>query len=370
MNNDLYLKRILRYKKSLPPNEIWLLTDQAHIAYLTGHNLALLPQHREVFLLLTKQHNYLKVPSMGPVKEKPWLKVSFGCNPKQLSELVKQLTETLPITTLRFNPNQLTMAEYQQLHQALPKLKLEYIDQKKLWQMRLKKDIEEQKLLRKSALIAVKIITNITQNLKVGQTEKELANLIDFKLGQVQAKPAFPTIVAFGVHSALPHHQPTNFRLKLNTPVLIDMGASYKGYKSDLTRTFWFGSNPKPNFSKHLKIVKNAYKKGLTQLRQAQKKHQPLSAAALDQVVRSVIADAKLGKRFIHTTGHGLGLEIHEPPSIANRNQMLLMPQMTITIEPGVYFPDRYGIRFENTIIIAEQGAKELTKGSLKEVVS
>ena len=369
MKNDLFLKRLLRYKTSLPKDEIWLLTDKAHIHYLTGYNLALLPQHREVFLILTKKHNYLKVPPMGPIKNASWLETSYGCRPKQLSELIKQLTKDEGVTTLRFNPNQLTTLEYNQLRKDIPELKLKFIDHKKLWQMRLKKDIYEQSLLKKSARIATQVVTNITQNLKAGQTEKELANLIDFQLAQAGANPAFPTIVAFGAHTALPHHQPTTFKLKPNTPVLIDMGASCKGYKSDLTRSFWFGKKPKADFMRHLKVVKTAYQAGLNQLKKAQKDKTPLTAAKLDQVVRGVIENKRLGKRFIHTTGHGVGLEIHEPPSISSRGQTPLTSQMTITIEPGIYFPGRYGLRFENTVLIKEKGVKELTKNNLPDVI-
>src|SRR6185369_4782244 len=128
--------------------------------------------------------------------------------------------------------------------------------------------------------------------------------------------PAFPTIVAFGAHATLPHHQPGATKLTSETSVLIDCGASVEGYNSDITRTVWFGKKTTPDYLKVKDIVDRAYQIGIECLQQRDLQNKTLTAKDIDVAVRGFISDAGYGNEYIHTTGHGIGLEVHEPPSV------------------------------------------------------
>jgi len=192
---------------------------------------------------------------------------------------------------------------------------------------------------------------------------------------------AFPTIVAFGKNGAMPHYQPQNIKLKPETPILIDFGVNFENYYSDMSRTIWFGKQPSAKFLKAEKAVKKAHQQVLAKLTTANldlknKKTDlknseenttksttkiELTAKDLDQAARGEIAQRGFADQFIHTTGHGLGLEIHEPPSLSWQDHTPIKPNMVFTIEPGIYFPGEFGYRHEDTVLMTDQGVKILT---------
>jgi Xaa-Pro aminopeptidase len=175
--------------------------------------------------------------------------------------------------------------------------------------------------------------------------------------------PAFPTIVAIGEHGALPHHQPTDRVLQPDEPILIDFGATYQGYRSDITRTVWIGDQVSDAFTKYEQLVRQAYTASLALLSHPTEStpFTPPTAGMLDQAARQVIATAGYGAEFIHTTGHGVGLDIHEQPSLYQGQPTPITPGMVITIEPGIYLTGTMGYRYENTILVTETGYTELT---------
>jgi Xaa-Pro dipeptidase len=190
----------------------------------------------------------------------------------------------------------------------------------------------------------------------VGVTELQLAEECEVlfkKYGSNQL--AFPPVIAFGSHTALPHHQPTNTALKKEMAVLLDIGGRVDGYCGDMTRTWWFGDVVPEEFTKLEKIVLEAYAAGLAAV------HVGCGSDEIDQQARNVIDKAGYGKYFIHTTGHGVGLEIHEQPSVYFKKKVLLPEHAVFTIEPGIYLDGKFGYRYENTILIEATGAKELT---------
>ena len=364
MAKKVYQQRILKLQHQLKPKEAWLITNQADITYFSGYHTFLLPQEREGVLVLTKTKAILMTPPMISLQKFDFIQYQVGCKPQQLAKHLAQLNKQTPISVLKVDFDQLTLTEKEAILSKNITFKIKNINKKIIWKMRLIKDNEEIKLLKKSAKIAATTIAKITQNLKPGQTEIEVANLIDYQLTKAYAKPAFPTIVAFGPGSALPHYQPQKVKLKPETPVLIDMGASYQGYKSDLTRTFWFGKHPDKIFQDRYRLVQKAYHMTLKNLTQAVKKSQVITAKDLDQVARETIAQAGLADKFIHTTGHGLGLSIHEPPSLSFKDNTVIKPSMTLTIEPGIYFSGEFGIRLENTFLIEDKKVVTLTNST------
>jgi Xaa-Pro aminopeptidase len=170
-------------------------------------------------------------------------------------------------------------------------------------------------------------------------------------------KPSFETIVAGGARSAWPHAQPTGAKLQQGDLVVVDMGAFENGYASDMTRMLFLGTPP-PKVKRTYRAVLEA------QLAASAKVKAGVRTAAVDAAARQVLRKQGLDRYFVHSTGHGLGLEIHEPPRIGRRDKTRLESGMAITIEPGVYLEDFGGIRIEDTVVVTENGCRVLTPTS------
>ena len=220
------------------------------------------------------------------------------------------------------------------------------------------KDEQEILNIKKACKISKKSFKELEKKIKAGISEikvKELLEKIMKEKGSQQ--PAFPTIVAFGENTALPHHQPTDKKLTENMAVLIDFGASFNSYKSDMTRSFWFGDHPTREYKKVEETVMEAYKIGLNTAQSGL--NEPV--CEIDRATREYIKQSQYGPQFIHTTGHGLGLDIHEFPSINWKEETKLTNDLIFTIEPGIYLEDKFGFRYENTIYFNQKETLELT---------
>jgi len=210
------------------------------------------------------------------------------------------------------------------------------------------------------ACIALSVKTNsmaldaALRRLRAGMSEAELAAEIDYQMCKLGAeKPSFDTIVAAGVRSALPHAHPT--RLPIGPGVLlIDMGAFQGGYASDMTRTFFLGE-PTREMARIYKAVLEAQLAAIDVVRPG------IKASAVDRAARNVLKAHGLDKAFMHSTGHGLGLEIHEPPRLGKKEGTKLEAGMAITIEPGAYVEGVGGVRIEDTLRVTTQGCEVLT---------
>ena len=189
-----------------------------------------------------------------------------------------------------------------------------------------------------------------------------IAAELEFKMRRLGAeKPAFETIVATGTRTALPHAQPSEQKAAVNELLLIDMGACQNGYMSDMTRMLFLG---RPN-----RRVINIYNAVLkAQLAAVDAVRAGVTAGDVDRKARQVLDSEGLGKQFVHSTGHGLGLEIHEPPRVGKKDPTRLEAGMVITIEPGAYIRDFGGVRIEDTVLVTKNGCEVLTPTS-KELV-
>jgi Xaa-Pro aminopeptidase len=221
--------------------------------------------------------------------------------------------------------------------------------------MRMVKSPEEIERIRKSVELNSRAFEQAFKKARPGMREYELATEIDYRMRRLGADgPAFETIVAAGARSALPHSRPGEARLEANQLLLIDMGAMVDGYASDMTRMAHFGKPPKK--------VRKAYDAVLeAQLAAIAAVRPGRSGAAVDQAARDVLTAAGLGEAFVHSTGHGLGLEIHEDPRIGKAGKVKLAPGMAITIEPGIYLEGWGGIRVEDTVVVTDSGCEVLT---------
>jgi len=220
--------------------------------------------------------------------------------------------------------------------------------------LRMVKDASEIDSIRKSVAINSKALDAALARVRTRMTEADFAAEIDYRSRRLGAqRPSFETIVAAGARSALPHARPGDAPIGAGM-LLIDMGAFYGDYASDMTRMVYFG---KANAR-----YKRAYRAVLeTQLAAIDAVKPGVTAAAVDRVARRTLKLHGLERAFVHSTGHGLGLEIHEPPRLGRRDKSRLEAGMTITIEPGVYIEGWGGIRIEDTVLLTATGCEILT---------
>lgn len=224
--------------------------------------------------------------------------------------------------------------------------------------LRMVKTPEEIARIRTSVHTNSQAFEKTVQSIRPGVSESHIAAELEFQMRRLGAeKPAFETIVAAGSRSALPHARPGNRKVAVNELLLIDMGACQDSYMSDMTRVVFFG---KPD-----RKIKNLYKAVLeAQLAAIAAVREGVLAEQVDRKARQVLESEGFGKEFVHSTGHGLGLEIHEPPRVGRRDKTRLQAGMVITIEPGAYIQDFGGIRIEDTVLVTKNGCEILTPTS------
>ena len=222
-------------------------------------------------------------------------------------------------------------------------------------ELRMVKTPEEIARIRRSVETNSRAFEQAVARVRPGMTEQRLAAELEYRMRRLGAeKPSFETIVAAGARSALPHAQPTAARLREGDLVVVDMGAFQDGYASDMTRMLFLG-RPGARVKRTYRAVLEAQLAAIDRVRPG------VGAAQVDRAARRVLKGYGLDGAFVHSTGHGLGLEIHEPPRIGMREKAVLREGMAITIEPGVYLEGFGGIRIEDTIIVTASGCEMLT---------
>ncbi len=218
------------------------------------------------------------------------------------------------------------------------------------------KDAQELAVMRRAAAVADKVMAKALRLLKPGVRELEIAAEIEYQMRLLGASgPAFETIVAFGERSAFPHARPTDKPLKKNELVVLDMGAILAHYCSDITRTVVVGKASQKVRGWH-KAVQEARMAAVAAVRAG------ATCGEVDAAARQVLAGHKLDRYFTHSTGHGLGIEVHEDPRVAKGQKQKLEPGNVITIEPGVYVPGVGGIRIEDDVAVHSGESEVLTR--------
>ncbi len=225
--------------------------------------------------------------------------------------------------------------------------------------LRMVKDAGELARIERAADIADVALAQVKELLVDGMTEQEFAIALDFEMRRRGAEGvAFETIVASGPNGALPHARPTERRIEPGELVVVDFGALIDGYRSDMTRTLSIGEVRSGELADALSAVLSAQRAGVSALRPG------ITGAELDSVCRSSLAAAGFGEAFLHGTGHGVGLDIHEAPAISTGSTDTLAVGAVVTVEPGVYLHAIGGARIEDTLVVTETGARPLTKST------
>jgi Xaa-Pro dipeptidase len=226
-------------------------------------------------------------------------------------------------------------------------------------QGRMIKDATEIAALTRACVVADRALAELIEEggVVVGRTERQVALDLDQRMRELGAGPSFETILAAGENSAIPHHSPSDAELRRGDLVKFDFGAEVDGYHSDMTRTVVLG--PPADWQREIhQLVSQAQQAGRDAARPG------ATGGEMDAAARAVIQQAGFGEQFGHGLGHGVGLQIHEAPAVAARSAAIMIDDMCVTVEPGVYLPGRGGVRIEDTGVIGPDGYQVLTMTS------
>ncbi len=355
-------KRFSRLLVSLQQNhfDAAVLNPGASFKYLTNLDFHLM-ERPTVLIIKTDGQAALVLPklevSRAETSSLPLNIFPYGDNPAEWQAQFDNALTSLGLTNQKtaLEPNRIRYLEMEYIKKAAPALNL--LSGAAVFEtLRLQKDENEIQNMQTAAQIAEKALLNTLPLFKVGMTEMELASELTVQLLRAgsQGELPFGPIVSAGPNSADPHATPSHRQIDLGDLLLIDYGAAYQGYASDITRTFAVG-NVESKFKEIAEIVKQANLAGQA----ASKAGEP--AGSVDLAARAVIESAGYGAQFFHRTGHGLGMEAHEGPYMFAENDLVLQPGMVHTVEPGIYLTGKGGVRIEDDVVVTEDGSFSLT---------
>ena len=318
-----------RYLTDLPCAEGWLLADGEKSLYLTDFRYG---EEVENFFLGKET-----AVSVLPAED------FYGA--------VRKFADGRP---LYVEDGRMTVAEFQALSEALPKLSLCPLG-KRLELLRAVKSEEEIARIAAAQNLAEQAFLKTMHFVKVGMTEREFAAELLYEMQRLGAEgTSFDTIVASGVHSSVPHAMVSDKKFEPGDIVTVDFGARLNGYCSDTTRNFVLGK-PNEEQQKIYNLVLKAQKYALANIRAG------MSCREADSFARETIAANGYGDCFGHSLGHGLGLEIHEAPRVSHKSEEVLQENMVISVEPGIYLKNNFGVRIENIAVVRAEGLQNLT---------
>jgi Xaa-Pro aminopeptidase len=345
---------IKNIQRNIKKGEAHFVTNSSNIQYLsnfTGSNGQIFLTSQNAWLLT--DFRYLQVAREVLPKKFKLIITSIG-----LIEDLNNLIKKNRIKKLYFDGEDLT---YSQFEWFSKKLDCTFNPSKRfVEEFRITKSEEEIKFITKAQRIAEKAFLTVRQNLQIGKTELQVAweiEQIGHKLGADTV--SFPPIVAFGSNSGSPHHQNSSRKLKKGDMVLIDMGMKFKGYCSDMTRMI-FTAKPTPLQAKIYNLVLEAQETAIKKL------HAGIAGNVADSWSRDIITKAGYGTTFGHSLGHGVGLEVHEAPNLSTGYRNPLPEDAVVTVEPGIYLENSFGVRMEDMVLVKRKNVLNLTKISKK----
>ena len=328
--------------------QAFLTTALPNVRYLTGFtgsNGALLLTADRALLFTDPRY-----ATQAPQESDCEVKVVKGPLLKELSKWTKRLQ----LKSLAFEQNRISFEDYGQLKEHAKTLRLKPIASL-IETVRAVKSEGEIAAIRRSVTLNSTALEQSLRHFKPSMSETDLAAEIEYRMRRLGAEaPAFETIVASGKRSALPHARPTQARIQTDELLLIDMGANVAGYASDMTRTHAVGKLD----AKRRRMYRAVLESQLAALATIKP---GVTCASVDRAARDTLRGFGMDKLFIHSTGHGLGLEIHERPRVGRKDKTKLVTGMVITVEPGVYEEGFGGVRIEDTVVVKTNGCETLT---------
>ncbi len=342
------LRRLALEKRSF---DGFLVMNEANMLYLAGFPGALsllVPKYEEAILyVFSVNYEQAKFEGKG-------FTVELLERKENLMQTIARKVAELGIRKLA--TDSLNCENCRKLSNGLRKKARMYIRSGLIWELRKIKDSGELSLMARAGELATRGMEAAFQAVTPGVREYEIAAEVEYTMRRNGSwGTAFETIVASGIRSAFPHGGCTDRKIEKGDLIVIDLGATYKYYRSDLTRTIIAGE-PTQKQKRIYEIVRLAHEESCEVAR-------PGSAAKkVDATARQVIEKAGYGKCFVHGLGHGVGLEVHEPPSLSRESKDKLRAGNVVTIEPGIYIPGFGGVRIEDTLLVEEAGPTKLTK--------
>ncbi|MEN3046802.1 MAG: aminopeptidase P family protein [Candidatus Hydrothermales bacterium] len=343
-----YLKRVIELNEA----DALFINSLPNVFYLTGFTGS------SGYVLLTERKNYFITDFRYKLQSKKEVSKDFEIVIiKKFDEIYELLDERKK--SVLCERESFTFDLYNSFKKK--KIKVKVIESPVL-NLRLYKTEDEVKKIIKAQRFCEKVLRRALDILRPGKTkEKDLAIEIEYMIKKKGLGLAFPPIVASGSNSALPHAKPRNVVIKKGVPLLIDIGSIYKGYCSDMTRTFWVGENPPDWFKEIYKVVLDSV------LMVEDKIKIGMKAKDVDSLARDYITRKGFGEKFGHGLGHGVGIEIHEKPSVSQRGNEVIERGFVFTIEPGIYLEKKGGVRIEDLVYIDKMGkVNVLTKFTKK----
>lgn len=326
-----------------------LLKGMENIFYLTGFRGsegALLVTRGDVVLMTDGRYTTYASEAIKGVKIEE-------LRPKR--NTLGELCERYGLRRLGFDSYHTTYFIYNRWRETVPNIELVPLDVE-IENIRGCKDPEEVNAIEKAIRIATNAFMDVYETVHPGRTEKDVARDLEYAMRSRGADgPSFSTIVASGARAALPHAEPSEKEIMPGETVIIDFGAQIDGYCSDETCTLLMGE-ASDEMQRVFTVVNDARKLALGKAKAG------MSVRDLDLIVRGFIDDAGYGDYFSHGTGHGIGIAVHEAPSINSSGEGILEENMVLTIEPGIYIPNRGGVRLEDMVLVTAYGAQILTK--------
>lgn len=342
---DVYGRRISKlFELSENTGKSLLLTDNKNIYYYTGL------WDSNGYLCISGQRAVLLVDfRYGEIAQK----TVSSAETEVYEKLYESLDRLIKSDELLVETNKMTVQDFKTFSE---KLKTEVSDSDELSQavehQRMIKDSTEIQLLQTAQQIAEQALLDVLPMLKPGVTERSIANELEHRMKCLGAECAsFDLITITGKKTSLPHGVPSDDIVRDGDFFTFDIGAVYKGYHSDMTRTYAVGHSTEE--------MKKIYDIVLTAHTRAMQAVQPgVSCSEIDRIARDYIYENGYEGCFGHSTGHGVGLDIHEKPCASHRDSTVLQEGMVITVEPGIYIPDRFGVRIEDTVAVTKNGCR------------
>jgi Xaa-Pro aminopeptidase len=345
-----------------------LLVSQPESRYYlsgySGHDLP--PRDSAGFLLVTREQAYLLTDartSEQAEKECPDYETVVYGPQNRLTQRLAELTRKHGLRRIGFEAIHLPFAAHRTFAEILRGNAELIVTNDLVDQLRIVKDDAELEKLRTSQAALDACFAHVRAELKPGLTERQIATMIEDYLRQHAHGPSFTSIVASGPNASMPHAVVSDRVVQEGEPITIDIGALWQGYCTDMTRTVCLGQAPE-KLAQLYNIVLEAQEKCEAALKPG------MTGKQADAVARDVIAEMGYGEYFTHSTGHGIGLEVHEPPTLSTRGDEELKPGMVFSVEPGIYLPGWGGVRIEDLVLMTENGAEVLSRSSKQLEVS